>query len=569
MEPEVSKQNKINIDFNYPPLNRKDLMSLSTIGPQDVKMKQFKKMDTTRDWSVNLYNLDIEKVKQNVINVVKKYGSSSLYLNFTVAFNQKIDFINKNDDIERSTSKLLHVGLNKPEYNLSNKDIEFSSPGCVKIKTTRHLNPLEPKYNLPICEPLPFSTPKFIRDGIQIADIEGARPKKIMTKWSTRESLKKDDIKDASPRVPYVRSTKYSNMDYRDVTQADFKSRRRTNPLEPVYRLGYVTGEKIQIGPIDGNKPVVFSKYKYPEPYNLRVNDIYGTNSGSKNFINKFNGQNYGYTSLDIPGAQTGTLKKGIITDRCLNPLVPRYQYIGGKELVGLERPVNTFQRNSNTTIPGKKMDRKIQKVSIINDNSKEMLHSNSEIVSPVTNDMPAFANTINTSNAVQPNVVKAEPPVVDIAPTVPNKEANANANSHVNSHSLSPARSPRASHSLSPAHSPKGSPKPTYEIRKDAQSPKTVKNNQPKNANPTDLQLDLADMPYVEDIVKFDKSKYNKPKPFYGFLHDKYIIPPIEEHKKGEIKSDINLSQAEREKRQVNTSYQPQRTSFNSSISF
>ena len=44
------------------------------------------------------------------------------------------------------------------------------------------------------------------------------------------------------------------------------------------------------------------------------------------------------------------------------------------------------------------------------------------------------------------------------------------------------------------------------------------------------------------DDNFKFDKEKFKKPYPFYGFLHDKYIIPPIEEHKKKKIEGNPNL---------------------------
>jgi hypothetical protein len=47
-------------DYNYRTLNRSDLMSLSTINEKDTKIKKFKLMDTKRDWSISLYNMDIE-----------------------------------------------------------------------------------------------------------------------------------------------------------------------------------------------------------------------------------------------------------------------------------------------------------------------------------------------------------------------------------------------------------------------------------------------------------------------------------------------------------------------------
>ncbi len=47
-------------DYNYRTLNRSDLMSLSTLNENDFKIKKFKQIDTKRDWSISLYNMDIE-----------------------------------------------------------------------------------------------------------------------------------------------------------------------------------------------------------------------------------------------------------------------------------------------------------------------------------------------------------------------------------------------------------------------------------------------------------------------------------------------------------------------------
>jgi hypothetical protein len=51
--------NTNNPDYNYQSLNRRDLMSLSTIQNRDAPIRNFKGIDTRRDWSTNLYNLDI------------------------------------------------------------------------------------------------------------------------------------------------------------------------------------------------------------------------------------------------------------------------------------------------------------------------------------------------------------------------------------------------------------------------------------------------------------------------------------------------------------------------------
>ena len=46
-------------DYNYRSLNRNDLMSLSVVNEADMKIKKFKQLDSKRDWSINLYNMDI------------------------------------------------------------------------------------------------------------------------------------------------------------------------------------------------------------------------------------------------------------------------------------------------------------------------------------------------------------------------------------------------------------------------------------------------------------------------------------------------------------------------------
>ena len=301
-------QNNVNTDFNYPSLNRKDLMYLSTMTCNDFPLKKFKQLHTNRNWSINLYNLDIE-------------GSSPRRFG---AFNQKIDYINKNDDIEKSSPKKLHKPLKKPEYNLTNADIEYSQPNCVTCKIKRHLNPLEPKYKLP-------------------------------------------------KRKPYIRKTKYEFMDYRDVTDVEFRTNRNTNPLNPFYTMNFVDGTKIKFGPIEKNKPLVGSSYMYKVPLNLKVDDIEGSNIGSKNKYKKFKGNNYCYNITDIVGAQSGTLLKGISTKRMTNPLWPKYKYLGEEELKGYyeNNPYNNYNTVSSFN-RSKSMSNKIYDNTKKNDNENK-----------------------------------------------------------------------------------------------------------------------------------------------------------------------------------------------------
>jgi len=127
---------------------------------------------------------------------------------------------------------------------LTNQDIDKSSPRCVRFKTNRNpFNPLEPKYNLPKCEEYPLQEQRFIRDSIQINDIDGARPKKYLL-WKTRDKISCHDIKGTTTKLKKIRTTKYSNIDYNDVTQFKFKTNRHINPLDPEYKINYKDGEK-------------------------------------------------------------------------------------------------------------------------------------------------------------------------------------------------------------------------------------------------------------------------------------------------------------------------------------
>ncbi len=312
-----------NFDYSIPSIAKGNTMYLSTINKNDAIIRPFKKMYTQRDWSANLYNLDIES------SMPRRFG----------VFTNKIDFINKVDDIERTNPKILHYPLNRPEYNLTNKDIEKSSPQMEHLKTKRCTNPLQPKYNLPKVEEYPPEIPKFIRDSIDISDISGARPQKYFP-WKTRETFPLDNhgIEGSKTKKTYVRkklgNTKYHYIDYSDLTRDIFKTKRNTNPLDPIY--GFKKNEDIfKYGPIEKSKPQTYYPFFYQPVLNLKLDDIKGTNIGSKNKITKFNGNNYELITHDIEGCGVGSLKKGIVTKRCTNPLAPEYQYLGAKEFQG------------------------------------------------------------------------------------------------------------------------------------------------------------------------------------------------------------------------------------------
>jgi hypothetical protein len=123
-------------------------------------------------------------------------------------------------------------------------------------------------------------------------------------------------------------------MDYRDVTNVDFKSSRFINPLEPTYVVRDETKnmEIVTIGPVSGSKPNVLPPARKDLNFvakSLKTNDILGCSIGTKNHGSFHTRDRRGFKNTnitsDIIGAQPGTLKKSPDTKRQTHPLDPNY----------------------------------------------------------------------------------------------------------------------------------------------------------------------------------------------------------------------------------------------------
>ena len=321
-----------NNDFNYPSLCRKDLMYLDSIKSTDFPLRKINQINTNRDWSANLYNLDIAKSVPYRSNI----------------FINKIDFINKVDDIEYAQPKKEKI-LNKPNFILNVRDIEKAYPKKVNPNIQRHVNPLNPVYKLPSYPiPPPPTPPKFIRDQIDISDIEKARPNKLFP-LKMRPVKTYDEIIGNHPKKPYVRKIFYDSFNYNDVSKK-VKKYRNTNPLDPEYDKQYG-------GYIEGSKPgLPFYDFNSDNSKNsLCVDDIDGTFPGSKNYYANYRYDNKErYETKDILGASADTKKYGINTNRCTNPLQPDYQYIGNSEVIDCFGEIidhSSFKKNNKKII--------------------------------------------------------------------------------------------------------------------------------------------------------------------------------------------------------------------------
>jgi hypothetical protein len=89
----------------------------------------------------------------------------------------------------------------------------------------RDSNPLNPVYKLQSFTYVAPPPLPFIRDHIQISDIEGARPKKKVDK-AERDGMKINDISGTAPKKEYKRAKEYDGHVYADVYAKDWKSKR-------------------------------------------------------------------------------------------------------------------------------------------------------------------------------------------------------------------------------------------------------------------------------------------------------------------------------------------------------
>ena len=373
---------------NYPNLSKKDTMYLSIINANDYPIKKFKQLSTKRDWSMNLYNLDIE-------------GSSPTKFGI---YTKKIDFTNKNSDIEKSSPSPLFKKI-IPSYSLSNEDIQGSKPLHKRTRIKRCTNPLSPIYNLPKAENKSILEDnkenkeyKFIRDNLKIDDIEGTKPKKFANIF-LRNTMNKDDIKGSFPKQRYIRKDNYSNFDYSDIKTIKHKRIIDLNPLNPVYNWKYsVNNNKYDVGPIEGNYPKPYSIFKYKYPFNLNTGDIEGTKTDSKNKFRILKGSNSCLNIGDIKGSNHGSLLRGISTKRCLNPLTPNYRYLGEEELKSLENNLSNNQNDKNKIIKTNSFN--LEKEN----NLPNITTTNNEIIKNKNN-----KNKISINNTIETTTYKNE----------------------------------------------------------------------------------------------------------------------------------------------------------------
>jgi hypothetical protein len=145
-------------------------------------------------------------------------------------------------DIDGARPSTSYDPRRPPVDVMSVRDIDGAQPRVQRNlpHSQRHTNPLNPDYQLPeVAAPPPPELP-FLYDGINYDDIPGVHPRSYKTDRAPRDVMDVSDIPGARPRQrtrPHG-SPGRDTLDVSDInTRSHFRTKRRTNPLTPVYEI--------------------------------------------------------------------------------------------------------------------------------------------------------------------------------------------------------------------------------------------------------------------------------------------------------------------------------------------
>jgi len=215
--------------------------------------------------------------------------------------------------------------------------------------TKRNVDPLQPEYKLPSYKVEPLAPPKFVKDAMNIDDIEGTRTKQ--KKFTIqRDTMNVDDIEgarsgwkprhiqarvDAQPRDVLFTTENLKNKKFQDITT------RRTDPNSPQYNI-----YGMEIADDAKSKPKKLRGYLEGN-FLLRTDDVDGARCGQHGAhslsLPMEKRREFRQTNFlgDIEGAKADTIKHSIQTKRVTNPLQPMYQGLDdGVPLNGPQDPL-------------------------------------------------------------------------------------------------------------------------------------------------------------------------------------------------------------------------------------
>jgi len=333
---------------------RHQVMSLDTIKPSDVPKG---KVMYPKDENFSLQTQDIYKARPHY---------------------EHLQYLNK-PDMSVGCTDPVHAGGRARSYyasmdrrprdlSLTTADIECAQPTAGKQKGNRHTDPVCPQYELPSSVQRPPTPPRFNgRHTNEISDIEKSSPKvRHPERNYVRDPNEVRDIEYAStnyqerhPRHP-PRPRVDRSLDVRDISEAKKMPARGTNPLEPTYKvpthrvttslhtrfveekgqgIELPPKEADEVGPVHGSRPRKLQWDNGEPQLSLLREDIPGT--VPQRWVGAVPHNVYDppevrpiisfHDTHDLPGAQVGSLKRGIATRRSVNPLNPAYTMLEGE----------------------------------------------------------------------------------------------------------------------------------------------------------------------------------------------------------------------------------------------
>jgi len=313
-------------------------------------------------------------------------------------------FLPKNPCFSLTTSDIVFPRqkyYNKPCRNLDVSDIEGARPRPKRSIGVRLTNPLEPEYLLPSYKTNTHKPPKFVRDSISVADIQGAQPcLTFEAQMKTRDHMNYTDIgkcvggwkiRNMAEKPTRTRNLNVSdiNSDYLGLHRFWF-GKRKTNPLNPIYefkagslrssqkmmefkekeigireaynkngsmlKFDSVQAKKktptlASIGPIAGTKPTkLFIDLNKPKNRSLLTQDIEGATVVRDEYRRMRPMANpNGANASDIPGAKANSFCYFKTTRKTTNPLVPRYTLLDTPRKKRMSpSPANTMMKKSS-----------------------------------------------------------------------------------------------------------------------------------------------------------------------------------------------------------------------------
>lgn len=330
-------------------------MSLDVIQPKDIPLgRPF----YYKDYDLSLETRDIEKCQP--------YYRSENYLNkpnFQVGVTES--------GFDGARAKSYYPAVNRPrDLSLTTMDIHLARPKKVENRGNRVTDPLCPVYDLPKSQPTrPITPPRYNgRVTNDVSDIEFTKPSKVIPDRNyVRDPNTCSDIEYTCPNYhrrvvrPFESPGMSTSLNVQDINAQDATNPRCTNPLDPTYKVSQTTTTSMhhtfseesgnshclhapplqpaEIGPIPGSKPRKLQWGNGEPQFSLMKEDIPGAApqrwTGSvpynvydppeKKAVISF------HDPHDVPGAQVGSLRKGIESGRELNPLQPTYTFLDGK----------------------------------------------------------------------------------------------------------------------------------------------------------------------------------------------------------------------------------------------